>query len=380
MNSAFSSPEQELAAIREHIDALDHQLVETIQQRLTLTRRIGQVKQDLGLPLYVPEREQEMLQKRRAEAESAGFDPQVIEDVLRRIMRESYQAQRNEGFRKTATSDRPILIVGGEGQLGQLFKESFARSGYQVRTLDKNDWGHAESLVDNVALVLVSVPVNLTESVIRQLPPLPQDAILADLTSIKQAPVEVMLAQHSGPVIGLHPMFGPSTPTFAKQLIVTCEGRHAEAAQWLVEQFEAWGARVSPLAAKTHDEAMSIIQVMRHFSSYVYGRHLHEEKVDLSELLALSSPIYRLELMMVGRLFAQSPELYADIIFSDADQFKMIRRYLQRFEEALELLENGDKVGFIKRFHATSEWFGEDAQTFLTESVKLLQKAEDSRV
>ena len=41
-----------------------------------------------------------------------------------------------------------------------------------------------------------------------------------------------------------------------------------------------------------------------------------EENVQLEQLLALSSPIYRLELAMVGRLFAQDPQLYADIIMS----------------------------------------------------------------
>lgn len=41
-----------------------------------------------------------------------------------------------------------------------------------------------------------------------------------------------------------------------------------------------------------------------------------EENVRLEQLLALSSPIYRLELAMVGRLFARDPQLYADIIMS----------------------------------------------------------------
>lgn len=50
---------------------------------------------------------------------------------------------------------------------------------------------------------------------------------------------------------------------------------------------------------------MAFIQALRHFATFAYGLHLAEENVQLEQLLALSSPIYRLELAMVGRLFAQ---------------------------------------------------------------------------
>jgi len=59
---------------------------------------------------------------------------------------------------------------------------------------------------------------------------------------------------------------------------------------------------------------MAYIQVMRHFNTFVYGQHLKGEDPNLESLTMFSSPIYRLELAMVGRLFAQSPQLYADII------------------------------------------------------------------
>lgn len=47
---------------------------------------------------------------------------------------------------------------------------------------------------------------------------------------------------------------------------------------------------------------MSIIQALRHFSTYGYGNFLSEIAPNLDKLKDLSSPIYRLELMMVGRL------------------------------------------------------------------------------
>jgi chorismate mutase/prephenate dehydrogenase len=124
---------------------------------------------------------------------------------------------------------------------------------------------------------------------------------------------------------------------------------------------------------------MQLIQAMRHFSSLVYGVHLAEEQADLNELLALSSPIYRLELAMVGRLFAQNAELYADIMLSSADVTALLQRYQQRFTQLLGLLAAQDKAGLMAEFAKGQQFFGELAQQFLQESKQLLQKAADGR-
>lgn len=368
-----------LQRLREEIDAADSELVALLARRMEISRQIGEVKHDLGQPLYVPEREAALIAARREEAEAQGMSGDVIEDVLRRVMRESYQRQKHQGFRRTGDGQRNIVVVGGKGQLGSLFARWFALSDYPVVVIDKDNLDELADAVEYAALVLISVPVSRTTEVIEALPELPSDCVLADLTSVKREPLAAMLAQHSGPVLGLHPMFGPSVPTLAKQTILVAPGRDATAAQWLLRQFEIWGTTIHELSAEQHDKAMSVIQVMRHLSTFVYGYHLAHEDIDLDELLNLSSPIYRLELLMVGRLFAQSPELYADIILNDQDQHRMIRRYLQRFTKLLDVIETEGREGFIREFRGVARWFGPHAGQFLKESVSLLQHADDTK-
>lgn len=103
------------------------------------------------------------------------------------------------------------------------------------------------------------------------------------------------------------------------------------------------------------------------------------KKMFSEQLLALSSPIYRLELAMVGRLFAQDPQLYADIIMSSERNLALIKRYYKRFGEAIELLEQGDKQAFIDSFRKVEHWFGDYAQRFQSESRVLLRQANDNR-
>ncbi len=367
-----------LSHLRDQIDALDKQLISLLSQRLALVAEVGDVKSQQGLPIYAPDREAAMLACRKEEAKSQGVPPELIEDVLRRVMRESYISENEAGFKCLRPELGSVVIIGGKGQLGSVFAKLFRLSSYQVELLDKADWDKADTLFAKAGLVLVSVPIDVSEKVIQSLNHLPKDCLLADLTSIKEKPLLAMLRAHQGPVVGLHPMFSGDVTTLAKQVVVYCEGRDPLAYQWLLDQISVWGASLYPISAKKHDEGMCLIQALRHFTSFVYGVHLSRENPDLAELTALSSPIYRLELAMVGRLFAQNAQLYADIIMSSSQNVDMIKRFYVCFSEAIHLLDEGDKAGFIREFKQVEAWFGDFAPRFMKESQRLLKQANDS--
>ncbi|MEH0094208.1 bifunctional chorismate mutase/prephenate dehydrogenase [Vibrio metschnikovii] len=369
---------EELNALREQIDALDKQMIDLLVRRLALVEQVGEVKSRYGLPIYVPEREASMLASRRTEAEAQGVPPQLIEDILRRTMRESYASEKDSGFKCLKPELRSVVIIGGHGQLGRLFARMFDLSGYQVKVLGSQDWHRADELLHDAGLVVVTVPIDLTVGVIEKLNQLPSDCILCDLTSIKSKPLAAMLKVHSGPVVGLHPMFGPDVPSLAKQVIVYCDGRGVEQYQWLLDQFAIWGASLCAIDAQEHDQGMTLIQALRHFTSFVYGLHLSKVNPNIEQLLKLSSPIYRLELAMVGRLFGQDPNLYADIILSSQENIEMIGRFQDSLEQAVGLLKQGDKLGFVSQFNQVSDWFGDYSQQFMQESQHLLKHASDA--
>lgn len=368
----------ELNELRDQIDAVDKQILDLLSQRLSLVEKVGEVKSEYGLPIYAPDREAAMLASRREEAEKKGVPPQLIEDILRRTMRESYASEKDSGFKCLNPELRSVVIVGGNGQLGGLFGRMFTLSGYDVKVLGSKDWHRADELLENAGMVVVTVPIHLTEGVIEKLGKLPEDCILCDLTSIKSRPLQAMLNVHKGPVVGLHPMFGPDVPSLAKQVIVYCDGRGEEHYQWLLKQFSIWGASLCQIDASEHDHGMTLIQALRHFTSFAYGLHLSRENPNIDKLLQLSSPIYRLELAMVGRLFGQDPNLYGDIILSSQENIDMIKRFHRCFGEALEILDGNDKQAFVESFDRVSDWFGDYSKQFLDESQNLLKQANDS--
>ncbi|MCA1767012.1 MAG: prephenate dehydrogenase/arogenate dehydrogenase family protein [Idiomarina sp.] len=312
------TPDKRLSELRNEIDATDNELIEIIARRAKLTAEVGEVKRSLKQPLYVPERERSLIKERRKKAKDAGLSEELIEDVVRRIIRESYRTQTSQAAATSSQLDRPVFVFGGKGALGTRLVSQLEQTGYSVIAIDKDDAWPTENELAQAQLVLMSVPVNMTVELIRQLPPLAKDCVLADLTSIKGAPLKAMLQQHQGPV-------------------------------------------------------------MRHLSTFAYGVHLASEQVDIKELLELSSPIYRMELMMIGRLFAQNAELYADIIAANKSKFSSIRRYLQRFSSIIDDIEAGKKADFVRLFSEVSEYFGEFSGQFLKESESLVQLADDQR-
>jgi chorismate mutase/prephenate dehydrogenase len=375
----MSEADDTLNKLRSQIDDVDSQLIHLLKLRNELTGQVGEVKTLTGMPIYVPSRETELIAARRQEAELVGLSPDLAEDVLRRIIRDSYRTQHSN-YRCINPNIGKVVIIGGAGALGKLFVKLFEQSNYTVTSLEKDDWARSDEIFAGADLVIVAVPIKLTISIIEKLSNLPKHCILTDITSVKNEPLQAMLKVHSGPVVGLHPMFGPDSPGMIKQVVVVCHGRAPDKYEWLLEQMRTWGAVLHESASTEHDSAMAFIQVMRHFSTFVYGQHLKEEDPDLSSLLMFSSPIYRLELAMVGRLFAQEPSLYADIIFNNAESLALLKRFHARFGEALQLVEEVDKASFVSQFNETKKWFGDYAQQCLIDSKQLLLKADDSQL
>ncbi|WP_032092787.1 MULTISPECIES: bifunctional chorismate mutase/prephenate dehydrogenase [Pasteurellaceae] len=369
-----------LKELRTEIDTLDRELLQLFAKRLALVKQVGELKHRHGLPIYAPEREADMLAARRREAEKIGVPADLIEDVLRRLMRESYSRENQFGFKTVNPAIRKIVIVGGKGKLGALFGRYLTLSGYTVQALGSQDWAQAETILAGADVVIVSVPIVKTVETIERLKPyLTENMLLTDLTSVKRAPLAKMLEVHRGAVVGLHPMFGPDIASMAKQVVVCCEGRDAARYQWLLDQIRIWGATIYQADAAEHDRSMTYVQALRHFATFANGLHLSKQPVQLSQLLALSSPIYRLELAMIGRLFAQDGALYADIIMDKPENLAVIESLQQSYAESLAFFENGDKQGFIDCFNRVRQWFGDYSQQFLNESRQLLQQANDNR-
>lgn len=367
--------EQELKRLRHQLDLIDQEIVSLLSKRQAEVDRVVALKNAHNIPVYHPAREENLISHRRNQGIESGLDPDYIEELYRRILRQSRVEQSAHMAQKGIRAGATVLIVGGLGSMGQYFNQWFADAGYNVRILDRDDWSSVDTLCEGIELAIISVPIETTIEVAKKLGPhLPENCVLTDVTSIKEKPLNTMLEVHKGPVIGLHPLFGPTTSTMDKQIVVVTPGRDLTACRWLIDQFSAWGSIVLQVSAKEHDEIMSIVQALRHFATFTFGQFLCRKHVDLPRSLEFSSPIYRLEMGMVGRLFAQDPSLYSEIIFASPERRTLLKDYLSSLRENLSMLEKGDKEIFKNEFKKIAQWFGSFSEQAMRESTYLIDK------
>lgn len=370
-----SAVDQALSDLRQKIDAIDAQIVSLLADRQHVVGHVAALKKLHNLQVYHPAREEDLIFIRRQQAAKIGLSPDFIEEIYRTIIRRSRVLQTGSMALKSVRSGGVVLLVGGKGGMGRYFQECFCRAGYQVRILDKDNWPDAGQLCDGIDLAVVSVPIDVSCEVIRNIAPfMPAKAVLCDITSIKEKPLEEMLKVHLGPVIGLHPLFGPTTSCLDKQIIVATPGRNDDACQWVLDQFVTWGAVVVQSDAVEHDEIMGIVQALRHFATFAFGQFLRRRRISLSRTLEFSSPIYRLELGMVGRLFAQDSSLYSEIIFASEQRRNLLKDYIMSLHDNLEMLENDNKCLFEEEFQKIAEWFGPFGEQAMRESTFLIDK------
>ncbi len=371
-------PESSLNPHRYRIDHIDKAILDLLKERNEVVKEVLITKIAHKLPIFVAGREERKIQSFREEAVRRNLDADWAEDFLRMIMSASRASQSTAEFPMSTLLPKTIVFVGGGGGMGTLFASYARSSGHVVRILDRDDWSQVDTLCSGADAVVITVPIHDTIPVIRRIAPhLPPSALLADFTSNKSDVLDAMMEAHPGPVVGLHPMHGPDVHNLSKQLMMVCPGRDADAGQWLLNQFQLWGMRLVTADPTAHDRAMHVIQGLRHFIALLHGSYLKNNDLKPSDILNFSSPIYRAELMMTGRIFAQDAALYADIVFSNEERRAMLMDFLDHHSKLADMVRAGDREAFIAEFQAITAFFGDFAETALNESGYLIHRLAD---
>jgi len=206
-------------------------------------------------------------------------------------------------------------IIGGTGKMGQLFVPVFERAGYDVLVAGRTTSLTGADLTRQCDLVIVSVPIRDTVNVIGEIAPLlARNQLLCDFTSLKVKPVEAMLESRAN-VVGLHPMFGPTVGSLKSQTIIVCPVRVEEhLLDRLVAVFRNEGARCTLTTPEEHDKMMAVVQGLTHYVTLCMAESIRRLGMDIEATREFTSPVYQIELSLVGRLLSQDPDLYADIL------------------------------------------------------------------
>lgn len=79
---------EQLAAYRDQIDSLDQRIVELIQDRARVVEKVGNTKREAHLPVTVPSREQQVIEKAQELAKSGPLPPEAVGRIYQKLIEE----------------------------------------------------------------------------------------------------------------------------------------------------------------------------------------------------------------------------------------------------------------------------------------------------
>ncbi|HYW29949.1 MAG TPA: bifunctional chorismate mutase/prephenate dehydrogenase [Gemmatimonas sp.] len=365
-----------LPVVRGMIDALDRELLQIMAQRMVLVAEVAAYKRTHGIRIRDAERERTLIEDRRARADALGLPTEEIESIFRVLMRSS--RDRQAALRAEIPFDeapQTVAVIGGQGQIGALFARLFAELGHRVLIADVATALRPVDAARQADVVVVSVPIEATIDVIREIgPAVPEQGLLMDVTSIKEAPVAAMLESTAASVVGTHPMFGPGVHSVQGQRVVVCRARGDRWGDWVRHTFEARGLTITETSPAQHDRAMSIVQVLTHFQTQTLGLTLARLGLPLADTLTFTSPAYLLELFVTARHFAQDPKLYGSIEMRNPGTGVVTRAFGNAAREIAEVLASGDQAAFDRMFDEVRAFFGSFTDEAVEQSSFLIDR------
>ena len=250
-------------------------------------------------------------------------------------------------------------IIGGTGRMGRLFAPVFERAGYEVLVSGRSTTLTGEDLARQCDLVIVSVPIRDTVRVINNIAPLMKPGqLLCDFTSLKVKPIEAMLRSEAD-VVGLHPMFGPTVSSLKNQTIIVCPARVEDAIlNNLVAVFRNEGARCTIATPEEHDRMMAVVQGLTHYVTLCMAESIRRLGVNIETTQEFTSPVYQIELSLIGRLLSQDPDLYADILQQNPYVPEILSTCQKSASDLLSIVNAHDPAGFREFFEANSRHLG----------------------
>ncbi len=242
---------------------------------------------------------------------------------------------------------KEVVITGRNQKKLQEIKEQL---GVEVST--------SLEIIKDADVVLISVPIDNFEEVVKQLPPyLNPKQIVIDITSIKAFPVETMHKHiRTGLVLGTHPMFGPGARDIANQNFVLTPTNEGETAlsQKVKAYLEARGARATLMTPDEHDEMMAVILGLSHFVAIVSADTLLSSN-RLKQMEAIGGSTYKLLLTLAKGVIAEDPELYASLQMNLPKITEIERLFQKNSETWANIVKNKDRQEFMKRMTALKD-------------------------
>ncbi len=268
-----------------------------------------------------------------------------------------------------------IGIIGGKGNMGQLFKKLFEKKGHKTLIASRSTSLSMKECAKKSDILILSVPISGCERVIKDLAPLVgKHGLLMDLISIKQKPFELMKQHAHCQVIGAHPVFGPHLKTLKNQVVVLCPSeKNSPWLSFITTFLKKEGALVTLSTPLFHDQMMSVVQGLIHFTAINLIGTLASLGIDQNQIKTFSSPLYKIQIDLATRILAQDPSLYASISMKNKFVGPVLKEYLRVQKKLFRSIHQKNEKQFIQTFEQAADYLAHTKTPALKRIDKLIE-------
>lgn len=355
---------QQLDELRGQLNGIDEDILRLIKARQNVVEQIGRVKQRLGRGTRDFGREKVVIQRVRGIAERLEVDPDTAEAIFGLLIEQALETQERE--RLVAGGDgrgRPVLVIGGAGQMGAWFSSFLDAQGYAVTVADParelegfqsvKDWETLD--LDTYHLIVVATPIRECNNVLTQLASHRPSGVVFDISSLKDPvrPGLEALREQGVRVTSVHPLFGPNVGLLSGRHVVFVDVGDREALDVARDLFADTMARTVAMNLEEHDRAMSFVLGLSHALNIVFADALARSGERFQRLGEVSSTTFANQLRVTSAVAHENPYLYFEIqalnpyadetLAALSESVEALRGWVQGQDESsfLEMMQRG---------------------------------------
>jgi chorismate mutase/prephenate dehydrogenase len=305
------------------VNDLDRQLVALVAERKAVSEEVARVKRATGRPTRDYEREREVLMGVRAMAAERGVSAELVEQLLRLLIRSSLTTQEHASVvARGAGTGRRALVIGGAGKMGTWFVSFLASQGFAVEVADPapaaagvarvDDWRSTGLAHD---FIVLATPLGITDAILRDLALRRPAGVIFDVGSLKSPLRAGLLAlrSHGCKVTSVHPMFGPDTELLSGRHVVFVDLGDPGALAAARELFAPTMAEQVVMSLDDHDRLIAYVLGLSHALNIAFFTALADSGEAAPKLARMSSTTFDAQLDVATRVAQESPELYYEI-------------------------------------------------------------------
>ncbi len=345
-----------LEELRNNLSSVDRKLMELIAERHRIVSAIGASKRATGRATRDYEREKDVLDLARSQAESLNIDPRLAEEIVTALIRSSLTSQERDRVVAEGKGDgRHALVIGGAGKMGGWFVDFFDSQGFATVIADIDvepgpgrfkEWRQAGIDYD---VIVVATPLAVSGEILAELAELKPAGLIFDIGSLK-TPLKSGLGALLGAgckVTSLHPMYGPDTELLSGRHLIFVDVGCAEATVQAKELFAATMVEELDMGLDDHDRLIAYVLGLSHALNIAFFTALAESGEAAPKLAKLSSTTFDAQLLVSAAVARDNPRLYFEIQHLNKFGLDPLDALCESMIRIRDLVAAGDEDGFV---------------------------------